>query len=172
MAKNLEIKARVSDFAALSARAAAIADVPETIIVQEDTFFPASRGRLKLRDFGDGTAELISYFRPDEQGPKTSEYYIAKTLEPEALKRVLAEAYGVQCVVRKVRTLYLVGQTRIHLDRVDQLGDFMELEYVFREHESLSEAEATVGNLMRQLEIPDEHRIAGAYADLLKKVSG
>ena len=130
MPRNVEIKARVRRPAELHRRAANLADGPPTLIRQRDTFYAAASGRLKLRDFGDGHGELIAYQRPDREGPKTSSYLIAPTGDPAALHAALAAALGVRGVVVKERTLLLSGRTRIHLDRVEGLGEFLELEVV------------------------------------------
>ncbi|MFL7870811.1 MAG: class IV adenylate cyclase, partial [Anaerolineales bacterium] len=113
MPVNIEIKARVDDFDVLSARAEALSDVPVKVIPQEDTFFNTEKGRLKLRVLAPDLGYLIYYERPDRDGPKRSEYHLAKTNEPENLKTALALALGVRGVVRKTRYLYMVGQTRI-----------------------------------------------------------
>jgi adenylate cyclase class IV len=84
---------------------------------QEDTFFVCPRGRLKLRQFaGCPQAELIYYERPESSGPRESRYIVHPTADPEGLREVLSAALGVRGVVRKRRTVYLIGQTRVHLD--------------------------------------------------------
>lgn len=130
MHRNTEIKARVPDLDALTRRVAPLATAGPTAIAQDDTFFACPNGRLKLRDFGDGHGELIFYQRADQTGPKTSFYRITTTAEPDRLREVLTLAHGQTGRVRKQRTLYLVGRTRVHLDRVEGLGTFMELEVV------------------------------------------
>ncbi|MEE4637287.1 MAG: class IV adenylate cyclase, partial [Wenzhouxiangella sp.] len=135
MARNVEIKAKVAEFAQLEARAQQVAEGSPEQIQQDDTFFHCPEGRLKLRDFGNGEAELIFYRRADEAGPKTSFYRITPTRDPEGLRETLALAYGELGRVVKRRTLYLAGRTRIHLDRVQDLGDFMELEVVLADGE-------------------------------------
>jgi len=167
MPVNIEIKARVDDFDVLSARAEALSDVPVKVIPQEDTFFNTEKGRLKLRVLAPDLGYLIYYERPDRDGPKRSEYHLAKTNEPENLKTALTLALGVRGVVRKTRYLYMVGQTRIHLDEVDGLGYFMELEVVMREGQSDAEGQAIAEDLMRRLGVREEALIEGAYMDLI-----
>ena len=84
-----------------------------------------------------------------------------------ALGDALARAQGVVGRVRKTRLLLLAGQTRIHLDRVEGLGDFLELEVVLREGQSEAEGEAIAEQLMAQLGVSASQRLAGAYLDLL-----
>ena len=168
MASNIEIKARVDDFVALQARAESLSDQPVRVLSQEDTFFNTDKGRLKLRILAPNQGYLIYYERPDQDGPKRSDYYLSKTEEPETLKNVLALALGVRGVVRKTRHLYMVGQTRIHLDEVDGLGQFMELEVVMQAGQSEAEGQSIAEDLMRSLGVRKEALIEGAYMDLLE----
>lgn len=167
MARNVEVKARIDSVEAVLPRARALADGPEQRIEQDDTFFACAHGRLKLRDFGDGRGELIHYERADAEGPKLSDYVRAPTSDPAALRDALARAHGVLGRVRKSRLLLMAGATRIHLDRVEHLGDFMELEVVLRGGQTVAEGEAIAEALMAQLGVRDDQRLAGAYLDLL-----
>lgn len=167
MARNIEIKARVADPAALASRVAAIADSGPFAIFQDDTFFVCQTGRLKLRDFGDGSGELIHYRRANLAGPKESLYLLSPTSEPANLRESLKLANGISGRVVKHRTLYLVGQTRVHLDRVEQLGDFMELEVVLREDQNRDEGARVADELMRLLCIEPAALIETAYVDLI-----
>ena len=169
MASNIEIKARVDDFDALKARAESLSDQPLEIIPQEDTFFNTEKGRLKLRVLAPDMGYLIYYERPDQDGPKRSDYHLAETHEPEKLKIALSLALGVRGAVRKTRFLYMVGQTRIHLDDVDGLGHFMELEVVMRTGQSDAEGQAIAEDLMRRLGVQEDALIEGAYMDLLEE---
>lgn len=168
MARNTEIKARIADLDALARRVAPLATTGPVDIAQDDTFFACPNGRLKLRDFGDGRGELIFYQRPDQTGPKTSFYSITTTAEPDRLREVLTLAHGQTGRVVKRRTLWLVGRTRVHLDRVDGLGTFMELEVVLSDDESADAGEREAQALMAALDIPVAALIDGAYADLLR----
>lgn len=168
VARNVEIKARVGDLDTLLVRARALAGGAEPrLIVQDDSFFACPHGRLKLRDFGDGTGELIQYERADEAGPKTSSYVRSPTADPAGLREALVRALGPAGRVRKRRWLLLVGRTRIHLDRVEGLGDFVELEVVLAEGESPAAGEAEAQALMRSLGIEPQALVRGAYVDLL-----
>lgn len=169
MARNVEVKARIDSVESLLPRARAVADGAETRIAQDDTFFACSHGRLKLREFGDGSGELIHYERADSEGPKLSDYVRAPTGDPAALREALTRAHGVQGRVRKTRWLLIAGQTRIHLDRVEGLGDFVELEVVLRGEQSVVDGEAIAERLMSQLGIARDQRLAGAYLDLLAR---
>jgi predicted adenylyl cyclase CyaB len=169
MPTNIEIKARVHDLSALRARAEALSDTPVQVIPQEDTFFHTPKGRLKLRLLQPDQAQLVYYERPDQDGPKRSNYHIYTTRDPQGLQATLQMALGVRGVVRKTRYLYLVGQTRIHLDDVDGLGQFMELEVVLRADQSDAEGQTIAEDLMARLGVRKEDLLEGAYMDLLEK---
>jgi predicted adenylyl cyclase CyaB len=167
MPTNIEIKARVRDLDGLRARVEALSDSPCEEIAQEDTFFPTPTGRLKLRALGPDRGELIFYQRADSAEPKPSHYRLATVKDPAALGAVLAAALGVRGVVRKRRRLYLIGRTRVHLDQVEGLGDFIELEVVLGEGEAVSQGEAVAAELMDRLGIAWSDLVRGAYLDLL-----
>ncbi len=169
MARNIEIKARVADLPALAARAAAIADAGPTPIAQDDTFFASATGRLKLRAYADGTGHLIFYRRPDQGGPKESFYVLSPTVSPDTLREALTLAHGATGRVVKQRTLFLVGRTRIHLDRVEGLGDFMELEVVLADGEPSEAGVREAHELMARLGIEAGALVEGAYVDLLRE---
>jgi predicted adenylyl cyclase CyaB len=172
MARNVEIKARIASVEALLPLALACADGPPEPIAQDDTFFACATGRLKLRVFADGRGELIAYERPDADGPKTSDYAITPIADPDALRATLARALGVTGRVVKQRTLLRVGRTRVHLDRVAGLGDFMELEVVLHDGERAEDGEAVAHELLRRLQIDAAQLVAGAYVDLLRAPDG
>jgi predicted adenylyl cyclase CyaB len=167
VARNIEIKAHVADLAALTARAAAIADEGPVEIRQDDTFFACERGRLKLRAFSATAGELIFYRRADQEGPKESFYVRTPTAAPDSLREVLTLAYGEVGRVRKRRALFMVGRTRIHLDEVEGLGSFMELEVVLREGESAADGVREAEHLMARLQVKTSQLIDRAYVDLL-----
>ena len=168
MPANIEIKARVRDFAAIQARAEKLSDMPVDVIPQDDIFFNVEKGRLKLRVLAPDRAQLIYYTRPDQEGPKRSDYHIAHISDPENLKRVLELAYGIRGVVKKTRYLYLVGQTRVHLDDVEGLGQFMELEVVMQEGQSDAEGQVIAESLMTSLGVERGDLLEGAYMDMIE----
>jgi predicted adenylyl cyclase CyaB len=169
MPRNVEIKARLHDTGAadVAARAAALATGPEQALAQDDSFFRCAQGRLKLRRFGDGSAELIAYTRADVAGPKTSTYERAPVADADALHAALAAACGAAGRVRKQRRVWLAGRTRIHLDRVEGLGDFLELEVVLRDGEPEADGIAEAHALMARLGVDPRQLVEGAYLDLL-----
>jgi adenylate cyclase class IV len=168
MPRNIEIKARIESVESLLPRAQAVAGGEPVHIAQDDTFFRVPHGRLKLRQFADGSAELIHYHRPDTGAAKASDYVRVPVPDAAALREALVRGCGLLGRVRKERLLLLAGATRIHLDRVAGLGDFMELEVVLREDQSDADGADTAEQLMQALGLAAAPRLAGAYLDLLQ----
>jgi adenylate cyclase class IV len=172
LGRNIEIKARASDFVAQRVRAAELSGRPPEMLRQEDTFFGTRRGRLKLRSLGGGRGELIYYEREDREGPTESRYMILPTHEAPALRAALSQALGVSGTVRKEREVYLVEGTRIHFDSVQRLGEFIELEAVLAPGESADDGHARVSELLEALGISSEDLVDRAYIDLLLEGAG
>ncbi len=167
MARNVEIKARIASVESLFALVEKLADDGPTEIMQDDTFFSCANGRLKLRTGSAGEGQLIFYQRPDISGPKESFYLISRTATPDSLRQVLSLAYGECGRVRKRRTLFLIGRTRVHLDTVEGLGDFLELEVVLSDNESTEAGQSIANGILQKLSISPEQLTEGAYVDLV-----
>ncbi|WP_336289657.1 class IV adenylate cyclase [Aeromonas dhakensis] len=167
MPRNIEIKAKIESIDLLLPKALAIADQGPIEIEQDDTFFRCDAGRLKLRTLSPSAGELIFYRRADQQGPKESFYQLTPTHEPDRLRETLSLAWGQIGRVQKKRTLLLVGRTRIHLDRVQGLGHFLELEVVLEEDEPLEAGMQEANDIMALLGVEPSRLIEGAYLDLL-----
>nr|XP_012148620.1 PREDICTED: uncharacterized protein LOC100875650 isoform X3 [Megachile rotundata] len=128
--RNIEIKAKITNLSYTVSRIKQLTDTYCTVIKQHDTFFKVAEGRLKLRRFENGSGELIYYKRSNILGPKLCNYEKA-ALEANAcveIKNILSASNGCIGTVEKTRQLYMVGQTRIHVDDVEGLGNFLELE--------------------------------------------
>ncbi len=166
MARNIEIKARARNFDRQSRLAEDLGTGVAEHLFQEDTFFDVPRGRLKLRTFENGAGELIQYDRADITDPTESRYVLAPTDQPQTLKQALSNALGVRAVVLKKRVVHMVGRTRIHLDRVEGLGEFIELEVVLDPDEPATDGIRVAEELMSKLEIRKADLIESAYVDL------
>jgi predicted adenylyl cyclase CyaB len=169
MSRNIEIKAHIDSVEALAAKVVGLADEGPIEIAQDDTFFHCDSGRLKLRVFSNGTGELIYYRRANQLGPKESFYVLAPTSAPDSLRESLSLAYGQVGRVRKHRVLFLVGRTRVHLDKVEQLGHFLELEVVLADDEPSDAGVHEARELMERLDVKPYQLIEDAYVDLLAR---
>jgi predicted adenylyl cyclase CyaB len=166
--RNIEIKARVPDQSHVRDYMRATGTQHETQY-QRDVFFHASHGRLKLRCFRDGTGVLVAYDRPDSAGPKLSDYTLAPVAEAASCEQALTRSLGVRGIVEKKREIAIVGQTRIHLDEVRDLGLFLELEVVLLPGQDRVAGESIANNLMRNLKIEPADLLEHAYIDMLEQ---
>ena len=138
------------------------------MIVQRDTYLRVARGRLKLREEQPGEPHLIAYRRPDQAQVRVSSYRVAPVLDADATRAALEDTLGVDVVVAKRRRLLLWETVRIHLDEVEGLGSFMELEAVAEAGSDLAREHAQVARLREQLGIGDDLLRDGSYADALR----
>jgi predicted adenylyl cyclase CyaB len=166
--QNVELKARYPD----SERAARISEglgaEPGGTELQTDTYFSVGNYRMKLRESSIGNHWLIWYHRPDRPDSRISTYRLRAVPDPEAKRRILSQAMGVKAVVRKERTLYMLGPVRIHIDKVEGLGGFLEFEVVLGDGDDRSEGHRRVAELRREFEIEDGDLVSGSYSDLLE----
>src|SRR2546428_10931014 len=122
------MKARVADLSRLRVKVGSLAPAPPEALVQTDTFFVVPRGRLKLREFSDGSGELIFYERPDLAGPKESLYARCACSDPKAVSAVLGQALGVRGVVEERRGVFMIARSRGHLEEGRGAGRFLGVE--------------------------------------------
>lgn len=141
-----------------------------TEIIQDDYFFKSSTGRLKMRVINKKRGELIFYKRPDQEGPKLSSFRIERFEDPDRMISILTETNGLIRVVKKMRALFIAGQTRIHIDSVNKLGCFLELEVVLTPEQSVSDGEKIARGLMEELGVKEEDLVAKSYFDLLSEL--
>jgi adenylate cyclase class IV len=161
--QNLEQKFRCPDLAAAEAAALKLGATDRGIIHQHDYFFDAPHARLKLRLINNEAAELISYIRPDQVGPRTSEYNITPIAHHDALLATLTQALGKPRELIKTRRLFIYKSTRIHIDNVQNRGNFVELESLLS-HNSPTEAQAELQTIVTALNLRDP--VPNAYVDL------
>ena len=154
------------DLTAVEAKAKALGAIPQAVLRQRDIYFCVPQGRLKLRQQPGRPAELIAYARSDSAAPRPSDYRIFATEQGDELLATLTAALGVRAVVEKARTLYLWRQTRIHLDRVRDLGEFVELETVIT-CQSLKEGEAELRQVLAALGLATAVAEPRSYVDLI-----
>jgi adenylate cyclase class IV len=174
VARNLEIKLRCDEPALAEVRQRAIraGASPFTTLRQVDTYFVVATGRLKLRENeetdGDVTAELIAYRRADESGSRWSDYQRVPLSRSSTvgIKDALAATCGVTAVVAKRREVGLLRRTRIHLDRVEGLGCFVELETVAEESNGDRDLAREHEEIIRLLKLDAMSVVAGSYGDL------
>jgi homotetrameric cytidine deaminase len=173
--RNVELKARDPDPARTLERALAIGAEQIGEIRQRDTYFAGARGRLKLREQDtDGPPlfdELIEYSRPDSIDARTSTYRRVPVADAAPLREALDAAYGADVTVTKRRQLLLWEGVRIHLDDVEGLGTFLELEALGDPGSDLGAEHEKLERLRAELDIEDGDLIARSYADLVRELA-
>jgi adenylate cyclase len=169
---NIELKARHDNLIGLRESCKALGAEAQDPDRQIDTYFKIARGRLKLRESLLSGAELIYYIRADVAGARESHYETCPVGEPERLKAVLGKALEVWAIVAKRREIFEIGSVRIHLDKVQGLGSFVELEGMVDDAARLGEIAEEVRALQRALGIDDPSLVKESYSDLIPLVGG
>ncbi len=164
--RNLEFKARLRDPRATLARARDLGADLWGDLRQTDTYFGARRGRLKLRETAGFQSELVFYERDEAAATRPSDYTKVAVGDGAALPKVLAASLGVVGVVRKRRTLLVLDTARIHLDNVDDMGHFLEIEVPVREDEEA--ARRQLNGLIASLGFSWAVCVRASYIDLLE----
>lgn len=167
MSQNLELKAKLADISRTDELARENFGQEVSSFHQRDTYFRVQLGRLKLRESPELGDELIFYSRPDEAQAKLCNYWRQPTMDAEAMKQRLAETCGIEVVVDKQRTLIWYENVRIHLDRVNQLGGFLELEAIISEDDSETDSAERIAHILTQLEMENHELIDRGYRELL-----
>lgn len=134
---------------------------------QIDTYFKVSSGRLKLRE-GKIENHLIHYERSNQAGPKKSEVLLFKSDPGSSLKDILIKAVGTLVIVDKKRSIYFIDNVKFHLDEVQGLGSFVEIEAIDTEG-TFSESELTkqCEHYIDMFKIPEKDLIQISYSDML-----
>jgi len=167
--RNLEVKAVAHDLGAVRVRLRALSGADRhAVLRQTDWYFRVPKGRLKLRVVAasrDG--ELIAYVRPDKTGARTSEFQRLPTVDAAGTRRLFERMLGPRTCVRKRREVWLYKNARIHLDTVEGLGRFIEIEVVVTE--GMAQARGLMKELRDVLGISAKDLIAGSYGELAAK---
>lgn len=131
---------------------------------QRDTYFEVSSGGLKLREQRGAVAQLIGFEREDLPQERESRYRLIDVRDGDALRAALTDALGVRVVVVKRRRLFIWRSVRIHLDDVEGLGTFIELEAVAAAQSDLVYEHGLVSELRARFAITDERLVSVGYA--------
>jgi adenylate cyclase, class 2 len=134
---------------------------------QTDTYFNASIGRLKLRQ-GNIENNLIYYEREDKAGPKQSDFKLVAVQDAEGLKQALSLALGIKVVVSKKREIYFIENVKFHIDELEGLGKFVEIEASNKYKDlPIEKLRAQCDYYMNALKIRDEDLVQQSYSDML-----
>jgi predicted adenylyl cyclase CyaB len=166
--RNLELKARDRHPGRSPLICEEIGAEDRGTLIQRDTYFDVPQGRLKLRDVEGAASHLIAYERADIPGQRESRYRIVPVEDAAELREALSSVLGVLVVVEKARRLFVFDGVRIHLDRVDGLGDFIEFEGVIGsgERDGPERSQELLTELRSAFGIRDDVLLAESYSDL------
>jgi adenylate cyclase class 2 len=134
---------------------------------QTDTYFNAKNGRLKLRE-GIIENNLIYYERENEAGPKSSKFNLIPVSDASLLKYTLEKSIGIKVIVKKKREIYYIRNVKFHIDTVDGLGSFIEIEAGnimadLPENELRKQCE----NYLKEFGVMEDELVDVSYSDLL-----
>jgi len=163
MAKNLELKIQINNPVNLIEKATKVGARFEKELNQKDIYYRSDSGLLKLR-LQNGRAELIQYKRDEKNPERWSEYYVLQITDKSA-ESFFEKLFSIEAVVEKTRLLYIYKKTRIHLDKVRDLGDFLELESVVNQNEDESKSE--FDEVVKLLSLDTSKQIKKSYRDLI-----
>ena len=136
---------------------------------QIDTYFNIANGRLKLRE-GSIENNLIYYMRPDDPSPKQSDILICSAVSGSGIKEILSKSLGIKVRVQKKREIYFIDNVKFHLDFLEGLGHFVEIE-VFgnKGKDSIQELHFQCRDFMQKLGIEETDLIRGSYSDMVSR---
>lgn len=170
MARNIELKARCDDLDRAGAVCEQLGAAFQWTRRQTDIYFSVPDGRLKLRIEEPGGAILVRYRRPDAAVARDCHYELTPVEDPDAVLADLSSRHGILIRVVKARTLYLLDHIRIHLDRVDGLGTFLELEAVMGGEHDDAATRAQLDRLLAAFSIAPVDLIGRSYSGLLREL--
>ncbi|MCL5035765.1 MAG: class IV adenylate cyclase [Chloroflexi bacterium] len=162
---NIELKARIADLTEVERVVRDSGAVYREKLIQEDHYFKCDKGRLKLRLSQPPPDELIFYKRPDVKESRESTGCRVE-VDGKIFLPFLKSALEEKVVVRKERILYLLDNVRIHLDKVEGAGYFIEMEAVIESEAEEESAHSIIGGLAEKIGIKENDLIAGSYSDM------
>lgn len=134
---------------------------------QTDTYFNVSNGRLKLRQ-GNIETNLIWYQRNNQTGPKQSDFLLTPVADANTLKQTLANALGVKVAVVKKREIYFIGNVKFHIDELEDLGTFVEIEASNKTEDlPVEKLKEQCEYYRKAFEILDDDLLQNSYSDML-----
>ncbi len=167
MARNIEIKTRIADLDTTRAAAVALGAHHAVTEEQEDRYYELdSARRVKLRTVAGVRAELIQYRRPEDEGVRTSDYEVTTVRDEEAGACRVPKGPPL-VVVRKRREVLLLDNVRIHLDVVESLGTFLELEAVVDDVHDEECCRRQVSDILRTLGLSEIDLLRVSYSDMV-----
>lgn len=172
MINIIEIKARSNNHESVRQKLKELGADFKGLDHQIDTYFKVNNGRLKLRE-GRIENNLIHYHRPDQEGPKLSNVTLYKSAHDSSLKKILTDANGILVIVDKKREIYFIDNVKFHIDQVENLGAFVEIEAIDEDGKlSTTELDEQCKRYIDILRIQETDLVSVSYSDLLLNREG
>lgn len=170
MPKNYEIKFPVENYNQIKKKALSLRGKFQSqnqyAEAQKDYYYKVKTARLKLRIINNNFGSLIFYDRPEEESKRISEYLLVRTKDHNELKEILDNLFDELVVVQKKREVFIYDNIRIHLDKVKNLGVFLEFEVIFS---SLEKAKKQMKDMIEHFGLDENVFIKNSYSDMLLK---
>jgi predicted adenylyl cyclase CyaB len=132
---------------------------------QVDTYFRVPAGRLKVRE-GRIENALIFYRRTNARRARKSAVEMTLLPRRNTLRAILERALATLAVVDKRREIYFVKNVKIHLDRVRQLGKFLEVEAISRTGD-VKKIRSQARHFQQLFGVTAKDIVAESYSDLI-----
>ncbi|MFT3823180.1 MAG: class IV adenylate cyclase [Chitinophagaceae bacterium] len=167
---NIEIKARTSNTDAIRRFLLDNGAMFHGTDLQTDTYFNVQQGRLKLRE-GNIENNLIYYQRIDQHGPKQSDFQLTQVADAAGLKAMLSAAIGIKIVVQKKREIYFIENIKFHLDELEGLGQFVEIEASNKNYSlPVEKLHEQCNYYLQAFRIEEKDLLQHSYSDMLMGV--
>jgi predicted adenylyl cyclase CyaB len=167
--KNIELKIELHNFKEIKQRLLEIKAESKGTLLQVDTYYDYPDGRLKAREINKKEFVIIYYKRPNEAASKISNYKVYRFEKKDfaQIKKMFSDLCDEKVIVRKVRDLWIYKNTRIHLDNVNNLGNYLELETVVEESENIKRYQLEHKEIVNLLDIGHCKKLGESYSDML-----
>lgn len=165
--KNIELKMKIDNINSINDLLKNKSFFQDSFF-QKDTYYLLGKNRLKTRE-EEKKIEIIYYRREDREFSKDSKYFVFECDKYffSIIKNLLQIFFGKKKIVEKERSLYLYKNTRIHLDKVKYLGDFLELETVVKDEQKYNEYLKEHHEVIEKFNLNKYEKIAYSYSDLI-----
>ena len=165
--KNLEFKIQINDIKEYQTKLLTLYPIFLGIELQTDTYFNVANGRLKLRE-SNSKSTLINYYREESANTKIADIMLYKHKPSVTLKKILSEQLGIKVIVNKKRIKYSINNAVFHLDLVEDLGAFLEVEVTEGESSlSIEKMQMEIDKYLHFFDVKNEQLIKASYSDLL-----
>ena len=163
MPTNLELKIKATSHESLKKILKQIGAENKGMLNQKDVYYSVPNGLLKLR-IENGNESLIVYNRNENDKSRWSDFEVLKFINGKG-EKFFSKLFDVEIIVKKERELFYYDDTRIHLDTVNNLGKFLELETLVINGKA--DAKKRFAKIIRLLKLDESKQIRKSYRDLL-----